>query len=602
MNEFGREFPDEASMASVHLWCYRHHIADDPDMLTKHEHFKAAIDLLFPEKFSNGETGFVWSEWEERRSLAWVTHEYQTWWGCAASGKSTSAAVYALMDWISAPNETTVTVCSTSLEALRQRIWREILRYHGLLRQQDPSVFGNVRRQPPMLSYEPEEQDGQASTINAMFGIAIPEGDDENAMRNAFGKHNRYNILILDEMQMMHPAAANAYDNISTGGIENKFLGMGNPWSRLDGLGKASEPKDGWNSISPEMEQWETKKGVCLYFDGLKSPGIKDPKKYHFLLCQKDIDSMMVDPGPDSPRFWSQRRGFCPPEGLVETVLSENFISKFNMKDSINWRDRPRYCAGLDPSFSAGGDKAVYTPAKVGLATNGKQVIQLLPPENINLQLTQDGEPLVYVLAHNVIEKLIRDGITPSDLTIDTTGAQRALADIIDIEWQQRMKDNKDLGSGRCHRLSFGGKASDKPLNMQDDTPCCELYGNKVTELWMMMREFGLNDQIRGLSDQAAIEFCMRTVLGSIKGGRIVVEPKSEMKVRTAGHSPDTADSNVCVIEHVRFMIGIIPGGDALKDGSVELMRLVHDLDVESSEELYQEEETFGEALDLDCF
>jgi len=599
LNEFGKEWEEDVSEATMHLWCYRNHNQYDANLLPKHEHFIKAIKAIWPEKFSNGEDGYVWSEWAERRAWSWCYNEFQCWWGPAASAKSTDGAVFSLTDWFGAPDKTSVTLCSTSLEGLRQRIWREIVRYHSMAKMLDPSLFGSFRKQPPMLSYEPEDTDSAASTINAIFGIAMPEGTDENAMRNAFGKHNRYNILILDEMQMMHPAAMNAYDNVSAGGIENKFLGMGNPWSRLDGLGKASEPSDGWNSITPELEQWNTKKGVCLYFDGLKSPGIAEPDKYHFLMRQKDIDNMMEDPGPDSPRFWSQRRGWCPPEGLTETVMSENLIEKFKMKLKAIWRDRPRMCAGLDPAFSSGGDKAIYTTAKVGLGTNGMMVVELQSPERINLQLTKDGEPLTYVLAGAVIEKLIRDGLTPADLTLDTTGAQMALADIIDVEWKSRMRGNHKLSAGRCRRLSFGGKASDLPFSMTNPEICSNMYANKVAELWMLLREFGINDQIRGLSDDAVLEFCTRLVLGAIKGKKLSIEPKSEMKNRTGGRSPDTADSAVCVIDHVRYTMGVHPGSKSSGSVDTDTQRMANEMDIDAIDDVYPEEESLSDPLDF---
>ena len=384
-------------------------------------------------------------------------------------------------------------------------------------------------------------------------------------MGNLIGVHNEYNILVIDEMQATRPAAVEAYDNLSTG-RESKFLGMGNPVSRLDPLGRASEPRGGWNSISPDDEEWETKRGWCLYFDGLKSPGVRDPERYHFLLTKKQIDRMAKDPGRDSPRFWSQRRGFVPPEGLASTVISESFMEKFHIMEKAVWQTTNiRTIAGLDPSFTAGGDRAKIVKARIGTMTNGMMGVEFAPPETINLELTR-GQPLIYSLVERVITLLESWGISPSELAIDTTGTARGLADVIDNEWAR--KQNTKGIVNKCYRVNFGGKASDRPFGTNDKTPCDKIYHNKVTELWYTFREFARNDQIRGVCEEACVQFCTREVMDRLKGSNslIMIESKREMKNRTGGESPDDADAIVCVLDYVCGKIGIRPGsGSALR-------------------------------------
>jgi len=580
---YGKRWPDDTPKATVHLWCYRHW---DPEqgMLPRHKHFELAIKALWPETLPNGERGYIWSSWSHRRLWSWVYNEYQTWWGPAASAKSTDGAVFALTEWLAAPDRTTVTLCSTSIEALRQRIWREVVRFHSLLKIQDPDILGSFRRQPPMLSYEPEGSESSASTINAIFGIAMPEGSDDDAMRNAFGKHNDYNILILDELQMMHPAAANAYDNLSTGGLGSKFLGMGNPVSRLDGLGKASEPKNGWNSISPSMDQWETKRGVCLYFDGLKSPALEDPERYFFLINQADIDQMAEDPGRDSPRFWSQRRGFVPPEGLTQTVFTENFIEKFHVKDKAVWVSEKILKMAFDPAFSAGGDRAVLTPFHYGRFTNGMMGIEFEEPITINLELSS-GEPLTYNLAFKVIKHLESRGLDPSDLSMDCTGQGNSVADVIDREWAMKHKD--ESSKKKVYRVLFNSAASSEPVSVEDETPCKDKYKNKVTELWYVAREFARYDQLRGLCEIAITQFCSREVL--MAGKQDVIESKTDMKSRTGGRSPDHADSVVVGLEYVRFKLGGTPGKGDLNTKQTITLEDVQKADIETTE-LYEDD------------
>ncbi len=573
MKEYGHEFPDGTPWASIHLWCYRNH---DPEiMLTRAQHFEFAIRNIWPESMPNGDKGYIWSDWARRRLESWVNNEYQTWWGPSSSGKSTDAGIFALTEWLAAPNKTTITVCSTTKDMLERRIWREIVRFHSMCKGILP---GERKKQPPQINYiDPDDPAGE-NTINAIFAVAVQKGTTAEAVGNMVGMHNDYNILIIDEMQATRQAAVEAYDNLSTG-IESKFLGMGNPVSRLDPLGRASEPVGGWNSISPEDDEWKTNRGVTLYFDGLKSPAIHQPKKYFFLLNKKQIDMMAKDPGRDSPRFWSQRRGFVPPEGLTQTVLTESFITKFKMAEKATWTTSYTMVAGLDPSFSAGGDACVLYPAKVGKMTDGITGIEFQESVHINLKLSE-GVPMTFSIAHDVIKYCRDNAIELKHLGVDVSGQQSSIADVID-------REAKDV----CHRVHFAAEAGKHPVSMEDDRPANEAYKNKMTEMWYQVREFGRNGQVRGLGYQAAEEFCQRIVSEKLDvRGRIQLESKIEMKARTGGKSPDDADAASICIEVMRTMLGIVPGqGGKISTGQFSPTDVLKNMLPEDG--LYEEEE-----------
>lgn len=547
MIAYGHEWPDETSDAQIHLWCYRHHDQRNKSMLAKHVHFELAIKALWPEILPSGKKGYVWNEWSYRRLYAWCYHDFQTWWGPSSSGKSTDAGVFALAHWYSAPDQTTITVCSTTKDMLERRIWREIIRFHTMLDGRVPGA--HLRSKHCIQLEDPTSRDGE-NTINAIFAVAVQKGTTQEAVGNLVGLHNDYNVLIIDEMQATREAAVEAFDNLSTG-KESKFLGMGNPSDRKDPLVKASEPKHGnWDLISPELEEWETKKGVCLYFDGLKSPGVRDPKKFWYLLTQKQIESMAVDPGRDSPRFWSQRRGFCPPDGLVEAVLSYSFIEKFQMaRSDVRWRDSYITVAGLDPSFSSGGDRCVLQLAQLGQFDTGQMGLKFLPPNLINMKITAK-EPLTFQLALDVIKILNAHGVDIKHLGVDCTGAQRAVADIIDRETRRK-----------CHRVIFSQKASDMRISLGDNTPACEVYRNKVTELWYQVREFGQAGQVAGLSKDAIDDFTMRHLISSGSTSALIcIESKDDMKERTGGRSPDYGDAASILVDVVRSRLRVFAG------------------------------------------
>jgi len=161
------------------------------------------------------------------------------------------------------------------------------------------------------------------------------------------------------------------------------------------------------------------------------------------------------------------------------------------------------------------------------------------------------------------------------------------------------MIENDELRSGKCRRVDFAGSASDKPFSSVDNTPCNEKFRNKVTSLWFMLREFGLNNQIRGMSDIAIEQFCTRLVSEKIFAGKIAIESKREMRNRTGGRSPDEADSAVCVIDHVRFSIGILPGGTGAGGVGKPIIQMVQQMGMEDESMMYKAEESLGDCLDF---
>ena len=575
MIEFGHKFPDGTPMSAIHLWCYRNWKADTNCFLQKWEHMQNAIKIIWPEKLPGGEKGYIWSDWALLRVQSWCEQDYQTWWGPSSSGKSTDAGIILLTHWLSAPSKTTIIVCSTTKDMLERRIWREIVRFHSMHRGQLPGIR---RKQPAQILYSDEEDPSGDNTISGIFGVAVQKGTVAEAVGNMVGMHNDYNALCIDEMQATREAAAEAWDNLSTG-IEAKFLGMGNPASRLDPLGRASQPAAGWDSISVAQDRWATRRGICLFFNGLKSPAILDPQKYYFLLNKKQIDDMRKDPGEDSPRFWSQRIGFVPPEGLTQTVLTESFISKFNMMEPAQWSDIWFDAVGVDPAWVLGGDRCALVHCKVGITTEGRLGIVFDQHKIIALEITS-GEPMAYVVAYKIMNELKALGCRVDDLAIDITGSQSALADIIDKE---SLKDDWKSISGQCHRVKFGGAPSELRISEEDVRTAQKAYKNKVTELWYRVRTYGQNDNIRGLDETACIEFCQRQLLSSAIDSRNMecVEQKVDMKART-GKSPDVADAVACAIDLIRVKHGIVPQNDQLKNQIKKLKGMLDDHELES--------------------
>lgn len=547
ITRYGIVFPDGVSDVAIELHCYRWGKAsagDDYVPVAGYEKWQflyRAIKMLWPEKLPDGKKGYLEHDWTIPRIKAWcalgapgMTHDI--WWGPSSTAKTTDAAVILLADWLSAPDRTCTHLVSTGIDALKSRIFGEIAKFHGM---HGGNLPGTVKMsQAPCLTL------GDENTKNGIFGHAVNQGNQLQSMNKLIGIHNEFNRLVIDEMQGSLPAASDAAVNLASG-REFKFLGMGNPQSHLDPLGRHSKPIGGWDKINPTMESWRTDYGTVHFWDGRKSPGIADPKKYFFLLTQQMIDDTIRIYGVNSFQYWSQRIGWIPPEGLIPTVLSESFIEKYKMQKKAVWKDSFKVAAGFDPAYSNGGDRAMFYPFQYGIMDDDRFGICFL--DAVSIELGSVGDKLMSQHITDQLDiQLKSHGITTADVAMDCTGMQGALADFIEDK----------LGRGIL-RVLFGGKASELPVESGSNIIGTSQYKNRVTELWYSMNYFGRNGHIRGLSDKSAMEFSQRRL--DETGTPMCIESKKDYKLRTAGESPDESDAAAVGLEFVRVRLNKLP-------------------------------------------
>jgi len=372
----------------------------------------------------------------------------------------------------------------------------------------------------------------------------------DKAIDKIKGRHSPWMFVIVDEGTGAQQAIVDAAVNLGTGCEKFKFIMLGNPASYFDQLGRISEPVNGYDSITVEDEGWKTKRGgYCRHLDGHKAPNVlAGKKKYPGMISQEDLDTTARQYGENSARYWQERRGFVPPEGLTKSVLSESMIMKFQARDKAVWVSDYTIGAGLDPAFE-GGDRCILRFGKCGMietedkvdhTLNGiinpkkitKTVISLSDRIQIKIDVTSK-EPIHYQIARKVKDECNARGVEPRYFALDSTGEGGGLADILAREW-----------SPEILRIEFGGRASDQPVSDTNPRPSYEEYLNRVTELWLFFRTLVQQGQIRDLDIDTAQEFCKRYY--DMRGNLMRLESKSEMKSRT-GKSPDDADA-VCVL------------------------------------------------------
>jgi hypothetical protein len=543
------------SPAELELYCFGVGHSPEHGGLGKFEHFRNAASLFWPK--------LQWNPWMEKQIQSLCDHRFVGWAGCGASGKTYSATLYAMLWWAFNPLESSVILTSTTAKMIRKRQWAAL-----------QELFNACQGFPGhMVDSKTTLQATKGDDKHGIFALPVLEGSTSKAAANIQGVHSKRILVVLDEATDVPEAIVQASSNLAKGCDEFQMLMIGNPHSYFDQHGRFCEPKAGWRSVNVEVDEWETKRGICVRFDGMKSPNIREGRSlWPYLITAENVRSASEFEGVSSPTFWKYTRGFWSPEGISATVLSETMCLKFNVQQSAAFYSRALTIAGLDPAFT-GGDRCVLRFARFGDRSDGfstvlfEDIVIIKPDAN-------SSEPIAYQIARRVREECESRGCAPEHLAVDSTGNGAGLCDILNETWSTRIR-----------RVSFGTVASDIPASQFDDRPAKSAYKNRVTELWYSIREWVKSDQVRGLDPETIIELCSRNYIEEDR--KIILESKIDMKARF-GRSPDLGDAAALVIDVARALGGykLAPGGASSQ--FAELLK--------QSQTIYHEDNLYAEA------
>lgn len=473
---------------------------------------------------------------------------------------------------------TSVTLTSTSKGIISQRVWPVIQRcfHEGLRviedRQPTRLKWGHmVDSQKTVMALRP---DGTRDQKHSIIAMAVESGELSKAVDKIKGRHTERMMLIVDEANSTPQAIFECIPNMLTSVREMIVLVIGNAVSRLDPHGLCCEPAKGWKSVTIDSEQWDTKgvarwgiaPGVCLHFDGAKSPNVLAGRTVFKNIYSYERWQGVLRMGEEyrnTLQHWSQDRGFWPPDGISTTVFSEAMVISHDGTGKFSWLASPRPCAALDPAF--GGDNCVLQFGELGQLLGGRLALQLTDATLVPFD-PDSPDAIDYQIAKYVIAKCKERSVDPGLFGMDSTGTGRGIYAFIQQLW-----------SNRAIGVEFGGAASELPASSDDPRPAHEVYANRVTELWYSCRELLCADQLKGLYQQAIIEACARVY--EFVSRRYRLEPKPEMKARV-GYSPDYMDSIVVLVDVAR------------RNGLVATPRVVRshvERETEPSESVYNE-------------
>ena len=490
--------------------------------ISRGQHIKHCIAMLWPDVIRS------WNDWNELALWAWTNYREIGVTGCAAAGKTFTFTLLSLVEYLAKPMMTRVALTSTTVPSLRGRIWSEMMKF---VRPAVPLFGLNVVDSQTKIQFQ--KGDDRSSII----ALAVDSGAVEQAVGKLQGVHLPRMVIMVDEAAQTNPAVFSARANLEVGTDFYHFIAIANASSMFDPHGLFCEPKMGWGSLQDDDEHWETKSGVCVRFDGLKSPNVKAGRViYPYLFSQDNVEIIRKNFGEGSLEWNSYCRGMWSRSGARNTILDSAMISDGRAREKVIWAGGGiKTIAGLDPAFTTEGDDCILRFAKVGRADDGEMMLELTEVVRLNL-MDDPNYPLFYQVADLTIKELQARGVRPEDFALDATGAGAGIADIISQRWQTGFV-----------RVSFGGAATDSAISVEDPRPAKQVYANRVTQLWSQIKVIVMAGRMRGLDDQTARELCAR--IYTLKNERTLLESKKDLKKRTKGNSPDRADALSLLVE-----------------------------------------------------
>lgn len=369
VERYGLNWDEGINDLRIEAWCYKNKHPEDKGGLGQAGHFKNIAQILWGPQ--NKRKQFIWHPWAEIMNEAVHRYEVTAFSGCGSSGKSDYAAIWCIINWLVDPRNTLCLQTSTSLRAARGRIWGATTEYFraagglpGKLTDSDYTIRTRM-------------DDGELAKRAGIWLIAAEQKQEKEAVEKIIGLKNKRIRFAADELPDISPAVPSAFfANLSTND-DVAFLGLGNFKNRYDAFGELIKPKAGWDSINIDSEEWETDRGICVRFDGMKSPNFKDGDRWP-IYGSKHLERQKKNLGGDkSPLFWRMCRSWEVPLGTEMVIYDESdLVSGGAYEQNVIWLEPPTKISSLDPSYTNGGDRTAQMIGSFGKTNAGLWVMK----------------------------------------------------------------------------------------------------------------------------------------------------------------------------------------------------------------------------------
>lgn len=467
--------------------------------------------------------------------------------GCASSSKTHTITCYGYTLWKAAPWETSVYLSTTSGESADARAWATVQDIYREDKQRYGKMINSVRT---LVMEDVNEDEAKTRDLrNSLKCVLIRAGNEgRNVVAAISGRKNKRVLWACDEMQHMDVGVLSGRVNLMSNAVFggwSQFIGSGNGPKDGDPLYIDAEPENGWKSINKDENfRWVTKSGVCLYFNGAKSPnmaverGERPPFPGIMDWSAHDAILSACFGNTASPEFYIQFHGFPPSVDIADTVLTKALMESGGAFGQCEWDGSPRKTiAGLDVGFRRDGDPCVIHFGQIGKCADGRTRLncdgdakEIVPSQNSPL-------PYEEQIAIQVVSLCVERGC--HNLSVDVTGDGGIMVQAIE---KQARKEGFQLA---VRAVSFGGTAEDKIVIQGDKRKGTEMFDRMVSQLWASTRIYTGLGVLKGLAERgrSTSQLCQRKFHTDEKR-RFSVETKKEMKKRLR-RSPDHGDATV---------------------------------------------------------
>lgn len=534
VRKYGKIFPPGTTILTVELYAFRHGITLEQGGLGKFQHFKNIVDLLWNRP--NSPRKFIWSPEATEMIEAACENNYLAVAGCASSGKSDSYALWAIVNYLAGPHDTLVILTSTTLREARRRVWKSVVEFWNAV----PGLPGKLV--DSMGQIKGVSKTGDLTEASGLLLVPSEKKSEKEAVGKLIGMKNERVILVADELPELPESIIHAAYGNMTANPYFQMIGLGNPASHFDAFGIFSKPKAGWGSVSEADYEWETTRGKLIRFNAERNMNVvEDRIVYPWMLTKDKIDKLKETYGERSLTYYRMVKGFWAPQGSSDGIYAEADLIKASAPGMF--KGQPIMVAGLDPSFTAGGDRTIAYFGRVGQDSDGKTILEFQQWVLLEENMTDKTTTRSVQIARAFIAQCKKFGVHANNVGVDSTGAGAPFCDVLATEW----------GRDDFLRVKFGGQASELPVSASDRTPSKDRYSNRMSEIWYSGQELLRSDQLRGVCDQLAREMTARKYSTSKSGNgmKIKVESKIEVKNRT-GESPDLADAAFVLLDVCR--------------------------------------------------
>ena len=557
INKYGLTWANEYEPLDIEFHCIRKGAAwCAKNGTTLFDHYKAAQMILWPDDH--------YHRWSDIILKSIVENQVTVLAGSSDSGKTYQMSKFGLVDFFASPSNTLTIVSSTDSRGLELRIWGKMKELFNRAKDVRDDLPGNVIDYMKCITPDEVDDSGnRARTINKGI-ICVPcvQGSNNVGLGkyigikppNSPGKQDGRLRHLGDEVSAMRETFLDAYSNW-IGKSDFKGVMSGNFIDTLDPLGKAAEPKCGWDAHSEPTKTttWRSRfyDALVVNLVGTDSPNFdydrNQPPRYPELISWVKIDAVAATWGKNSVQYYSQCVGVMKPGFDGNRVITRDLCKNNQAMDGVVWDGSERtQIYAIDPAYG-GGDRCTAIHLEFGVSSEGVQTILTHAPKviPINVNLPESPEEQIAKFVYLDTQNL---GIPSENIFYDAFGKGTV-----------GFAFAKVFGVNPPVPVESGGKPSDRPVRhdlfvnergSQRLKRCDEHYQKRISELWFSSRYVIECGQMRGLTQSVIDEGCLRYYM-VVNGGKLEVESKIDMKQRI-GRSPDEFDVLCIGIEGCR--------------------------------------------------